>query len=188
MADLPETIYQINLIIENGSCVESANSYVSLEYADAYAVNRNYTTWINQTEYVKKSAIIKAMDYVDNIFDWRGSKMYKDQSLAFPRKDIIDDDGFNRSGEIPEKLKKAICEAAFYVYKQFSLYVTKDTNGVLKKDRKKTDVVEIEKEYFSSDEVKIDYTSAYESLDNLLKGLFNQKGSGSSVNVKAIWE
>ncbi len=181
------TVFNITLEVEDGTGKENANSYISLAYADSYAVNRNYSDWISQSDYVKKSAIIKAMDYVDNIFNWRGRKMTKQQSLNFPRVDIIDDDGFNLSGDIPEKLKKAICEAAFYVYKQYSLFAKKDANGAVKKDRKKADVAEIEKEYFSNSEVKIDYTSTYESLDNLLSGLFIQKGTGSIVR-RVIWE
>lgn len=187
MADT-ETTYNVNLIVEDGSGKQSANSYVSLEYADAYAVNRNYKTWVTQSEYVKKSAIIKAMDYVDNLFNWKGRRAYEEQALSFPRVNIIDDDGFDVSGKIPERLKKAVCEAAFYVYKQYSLYSSQDVQGVIKKDRKKADVVETEKEYFSSEEVKIDYTSAYQSLDTLLRGLFYQKGTSASVNVRAIWE
>lgn len=183
-----ETTYNVNLIIEDGSGKESANSYVSLAYADAYAINRNYTTWIGQSDYVKSAAIIKAMDYVDNIFDWKGRRMHMNQALKFPRVDIVDDDGFDYSGKIPEQLKKAICEAAFYVQRQYSLYAKQDPNGVLKKDRKKADVVETEKEYFSKEEVKIDYTSAYESLDTLLRGLFFQKGQKGFHNVRAIWE
>ena len=182
------TTYEINLVLEDGSGMSDANSYVSLAYADAYMVNRNYTAWLTQSEYVKKAAIIKAMDYVDNIFDWKGTRLYKDQALSFPRKGLIDDEGFDYSGEIPEKVKKAICEAAFYVYKSYSLYIQKDVNGALKKDKKKADVVETEKEYFSSEDVKIDYTSTYQALDTMLKGLFRQKGQPGSIIKRVHWE
>ena len=185
MADITTT-YNVNLVIEDGAGTADANSYISLAYADNYAVNRNYSDWLSLNEYAKKTAIIKAMDYVDNIFTWRGRKMSKNQALNFPRLDIVDDDGFDWSGEIPEALKKAICEAAFTVRKQVSLYVTKDINGKLKKDRKKADVAEIEKEYF--DNVKIDYTTAYEELDTLLSGLIIQKGSSSDIVRRVIWE
>lgn len=185
MADTTE--FNINLIVEDGSGMMNANSYVTLAYADQYAVNRNYSGWVSQSDYVKSAAIIKAMDYVDNIFDWKGRKMYKDQALNFPRANIIDDDGFNYSGEIPERLKKAICEAAFLVYSQYTLYASQDPNGQIKKDRKKADVVETEKEYFSSSEVTVDYTSAYEALDTLLKGLFKKKGE-VCINKRVRWE
>lgn len=181
------TEFNINLVIEDGTGLTTSNSYVSLSYADQYAINRNYSGWVTQSDYVKSAAIIKAMDYVDNIFNWKGTRLYKNQSLNFPRKNIVDDDGFDYSGEIPERLKKAVCEAAFLVYSQYTLYASKDPNGAIKKDRKKADVVETEKEYFSSDEVEIDYTSAYEALDTLLKGLFHQKGD-VCINKRVKWE
>lgn len=178
---MTESTYEINLIIEDGNCKIDANSYVSLAYADTYAVNRNYSTWLNQSDYVRKAAIIKAMDYVDNLFDWKGIKMNPDQALSFPRLNIIDGNGYNRTGCIPEQLKKAVCEAAFYVQKQYSLFASNDTAGAVKKTKKKADVVDVEKEYFSSKETKIDYTSAYQSLDNLLKGLYKKKGDVSII-------
>lgn len=188
MAETSKTTYVIDLIVESGAAIPFANSYVSMEYADTYCKDRNYTTWLTQSEYVRKAAIIKAMDYVDNLFPWKGRKMYKHQTLSFPRVDIIDGDGFDRTGEIPEQLKKAVCEAAFYAYKQFSLFSKKDPNGAVKKDRKKADVTEIEKEYFSSSEFTIDWTSAYQSLDSLLDGLFIKKGDVSNhVCIPAVW-
>ena len=112
---MAETVkWNVNLVIEDGRGLSDANSYVSAEYADSYAKNRNYDKWMSQSEYVKKAAIVKAMDYVDNLFDWKGTAKFRNQSLSFPRVNIIDNNGFDRSGEIPEKLKKAVCEAAFY--------------------------------------------------------------------------
>lgn len=187
------TTYSIELIVEDGSSVASANSYVSLEYADTYCVNHGYTEWLTQEEYVRKSAVIKAMDYIDSLFPWKGKKMYRDQSLSFPRVNIVDDDGFNRTGEIPEQLKRAVCEAAFYAYSQTSLYGQIDPSGPLesKKERKKADVVEIETEvkhkYFTTDEVKIDWTSAYQSLDSMLRGLYVPKNAASHVCIPAVW-
>ena len=95
---MADTEWSINLIVEDGRGIPAANSYVSSEYADAYAKNRNYDTWLSQTDYVKKAAVIKAMDYVDNLFDWKGRKMYRDQPLSFPRVNITDRDGFDREG------------------------------------------------------------------------------------------
>ena len=62
--------FNIDLIVEDGRGVPNANSYVSTEYADAFAKNRNYDTWLTQSNYVKRAAVIKAMDYVDNIFNY----------------------------------------------------------------------------------------------------------------------
>lgn len=188
------TTYNIELIVEEGGGLADANSYVSATYADTYAKNRNYDTWLSQSEYVKKASIIKAMDYVDNLFNWKGKKKFRNQALSFPRIGIIDNDDFDRSGEIPENLKKAICEAAFYVVNQYTLFGKTDPDGPVKvnKERKKADVAEIETEverkFFSKNEVTIDWTSAFQSLDTLLKGLFNDKSSLGTVNTRVRWD
>lgn len=191
------TTYSIELIVEDGSSVASANSYVSLEYVDTYCVNHGYSDWLTQDEYVRKSAVIKAMDYIDSLFPWKGRKMYRNQSLSFPRVDISDDDGFDRTGEIPDQLKKAVCEAAFYAYNQTTLYGKRDPNGPFAKQRirsrKKADVVEIEEEteeepkFYSAGEIQIDWTSAYQSLDSMLKGLYVPKNAASHVCIPAVW-
>jgi hypothetical protein len=187
-----ETTYSIELIIEDGTAIPSANSYVSMEYADTYCKNRGYTDWLALDEYTRKSAILKAMDYIDNLFPWKGRKIYKVQSLSFPRRDIVDLDGFDRTGEIPEQLKKAVCEAAFYAYNQTTLYEKSNTSiGAVKvdKSRKKADVVEIEteKQYQFPENFKIDWTSAYQSLDKLLKGLYEDKTATNHVCIPAVW-
>lgn len=181
--------FNIDLIVEDGRGVPNANSYVSTEYADAFAKNRNYDTWLTQSNYVKRAAVIKAMDYVDNIFNWKGRKKYRDQPLCFPRVDIIDGDGFDRSGEIPEGLKKAVCEAAFYVVDQYTLFGKQDPNGPLAKERKKADVaeIEIERKFFTKDEVQLDYTSAFQALDRFLKGLYWDANDKAVVNHRAVW-
>lgn len=187
---MADTEWSINLIVEDGRGIPAANSYVSSEYADAYAKNRNYDTWLSQTDYVKKAAVIKAMDYVDNLFDWKGRKMYRDQPLSFPRVNITDRDGFDRSGEIPEALKRAVCEAAFYVVDQYTLYGKQDKDGPLKKERKKADVaeIEIERKFFTKNEVQVDWTSAFQALDMILRGLFHVKGGSGGVNVRVRWD
>lgn len=186
------TTYNIQLVVEEGKGSSESNTYVSAAYADTYAKNRNYDTWLSQSDYVKKASIIKAMDYIDNLFEWKGTKKFKNQALSFPRVNIIDTDGFDRSGEIPENLKKAVCEAAFYVVDQYSLFGKVDPDGPVKvnKERKKADVAEIETEieFFNPKEVQIDWTSAYQSLDKMLRGLFKDKSMTGSVNVRVRWD
>ena len=186
------TTYNIQLVVEEGKGSSESNTYVSAAYADTYAKNRNYDTWRSQSDYVKKASIIKAMDYIDNLFDWKGTRKFKNQALSFPRVNIVDNDGFDRSGEIPENLKKAVCEAAFYVVDQYSLFGKVDPDGPVKvnKERKKADVAEIETEveFFNPKEVQIDWTSAYQSLDTILRGLFKDKSMTGSVNVRVRWD
>ena len=127
--------------------------------------------------------------FIDNFYNWRGRKGKSSQALSFPRIDLYDDDQYLIHG-IPEKLKKACLEAAFLNSTSGSdtLFTTTDENGAIK--RQKVDSLEVE--YFSNQQNEtnlnnVDYTSIYDILNKLLKGLYKEKGDGGSVCTRAIW-
>lgn len=176
----------INLVIEDGSCISSANSYVSLDYAETYQSDRGRDDWINLAENEKKASLIKATQYVDSLFNWKGRRKFETQELNFPRVMIKDLDGFDVNG-IPKKLKDAVCEAAFYGY-QSELFTThKSETGNIKRELKEvSNAVKTEIEYFGTEESSVDYISKYAALDLILKGLYYEKGR-KTVNSTALW-
>lgn len=189
ISDTPETDSPeqeeilIEYIVEDGSCVPNANSYLTLEEANQYQANKNRSDWLALSDIEKQASLIKATQYVDELFTWKGRRKYESQNLAFPRVRIRDLDGFEVKG-IPRRLKDAICEAAFYGFSSSSeLFVTHDTNGAIKKQ--KVDVIEVE--YFSDEDKTLDAISQYASLNSLLKGLYEPKESLSSVNTRVHW-
>ena len=179
----------IKLFVEDGSCVKNANSYVTLEEVDAYQTERNRSDWLALTDEEKKSALIRATQYIDGQFDWKGIRKYDEQFLAFPRVDPRACDGFVRDYDmkpvknIPRQLKQAVCEAAYYGYKSTKLlFATYDENGAVK--RKKVDTLEVE--YFSADESFVEYVSKYAALNSILKGLYKSKDA-KSLCMRADW-
>ena len=184
MSDMSET-EDVNLIVENGTCVTGANSYISLTDADTYMKNAGHSTWSALDENTRKSCLINGTLYIDHIYSkygWYGVRKYPKQELCFPRVEIVDSDGVDLDGQIPEVLKKAVCEAAF-IATTVSLFSTKDANGAVK--RVKIDV--IEKEFFenSTNTNTVDYISPYEILDALLAGLYRTKRASNVHRV--IW-
>lgn len=95
-------------IVEDGTGVDGANSYVSLEYANEYFTLRNRTEWTG-TDAVKQGHLISATDYIEAIFGRRfiGEMTDPAQPLSWPR---IDTD--YAEDEIPDVLKRACCEYA----------------------------------------------------------------------------
>lgn len=172
MADVVEE-KEVSLIVEDGSCVPSANSYVSLEYADAYMSNTGKAAWANLPENVRKSYLINATEYIDRTYSkigWKGIKKYhRNQPLCFPRVELYDKDGFEVEG-IPEELMKAVCEASFIAIST-SLFTINAASGEVK--RKKAETLEIE--YFSSGEAKTNYISRFSVLDSLLSDFYKTK-------------
>lgn len=170
------------LIIEDGSCVENANSYCSIEFADKYMYSRNRLEWASLDDEVKKKCLIIGTDYIDKLYKWYGRRKYRQQELAFPRVELIDDDGFFVD-DIPLNLKKAVCEAAYLNRNTETLFATKEVEGAIK--RQKVDSLEVE--YFQSESSKVDYSSIYDVLNSLLYGLFKTESDQCTYNVGCIW-
>ena len=184
-----DNLPDVNLIVEDGSGLPNANSYCNLDYALEYCTMKGYTSWQSLSENEQKVFIIRGTEFVDNFYNWRGRKGCGSQALSFPRIDLYDDDQYLIHG-IPEKLKKACIEAAFLnsTSGADTLFSTKDENGAIKKQ--KVDTLEVE--YFSNQQNEtnlnnVDYTSIYDILNKLLRGLYKEKGVTGSVCTRAIW-
>lgn len=178
MADVIEE-KEVSLIVEDGSCVPDANSYVSLDFADDYMLNTGRTAWMTKTENERKSYLINATRYIDRTYSklgWKGQKKYhRRQSLCFPRVELYDKDGDEVTG-IPKELMEAVCEAGF-ISTTTSLFDVKDSSGTVK--RQKVDVLEVE--YYSESDSAGGYISRFTVLDSLLSDFYKKKGDGSRV-------
>lgn len=82
------------------------NSYATVEDLEKFANDRGIDLPEN-----KEVLLIKAMDYLNGL-DWVGKKAKPDQTLPFPRKDIVLDDYLLPSGVIPIQLIVAQCMLA----------------------------------------------------------------------------
>lgn len=172
MADIAEN-ETVNLIVEDGSCVQGANCYVTLEWADEYMRNTGRAAWASLSEDARKSYLINATAYIDRTYTkvgWKGIKKYhRKQALCFPRVELFDKDGDEVLG-IPDELKKAVCEAGF-IATTTSLFTIKDASGTVKKQ--KVDVLEVE--YYSESDSSGGYISRFTVLDSLLSDFYKTK-------------
>jgi len=87
------------IVVEDGSIVAGANSYVTLTDARNYATQRGVS--LPTDDVVLEGLIVRASDYLDLIGDYLGSPSAPDQELEWPRTSF--------SG-IPKKLISAQCE------------------------------------------------------------------------------
>lgn|SRR5574344_242814 len=173
----------ITLIVEDGTGITDANTYVDLDYANTYLSNRGRTEWTALDDETKKKCLILGTDYIDKLYKWYGKRKYKNQVLAFPRLDLYDSDDFEVDG-IPVNLKKAVCEAAYLNRSTETLFTTKDADGTVK--REKVDTLEVE--YFQkSTSTTVDYTSIYDVLNTLLYGLYKTDSDAATYNVGVVW-
>ena len=93
------------MVVEDGTGLSNADSFVSVAYADTYFSTRGVSAWASLTN--KEALLIKATDYIEAVYSesWKGVTLNDTQSLSFPR--IIDD-----ATIYPDRLKKAVCELA----------------------------------------------------------------------------
>ena len=76
------------IIVEDGSIVANANSYVTVADADTYFNLRNNTTWSNLDPTDQKAPfLILAVDYMQQMYRqrWLGWRDNVNQKLDFPR-------------------------------------------------------------------------------------------------------
>jgi hypothetical protein len=97
------------MIVEDGSIVDGADSYVSLSYANNYFASRGNTDWQALTDSDKEYALVNSTDYIETIY-WGmfvGEPVLDTQILSFPR--IADEFA---SDSVPDRLMRAVCELA----------------------------------------------------------------------------
>lgn len=98
---------------EDGTGVEDANAYVTVEDADTYMSERARAAWASLSEPQKQAAIIEATIFLDSTFQWRGEIKSTSQGIAFPRVNCVDRDGRYYDDQVPKQVKAACCELAW---------------------------------------------------------------------------
>jgi len=115
------------LIVEDGSVVADANSYVDLEYAENYHEAVLWATkWGDSDPETKTRALIMATRMIDGGFKFYGFKTNDANPLEWPRMYAQNSESagtayyvggsvsgnYYRSNEVPDRLKKATAELA----------------------------------------------------------------------------
>lgn len=143
---------------DNGT-VTGANAYVTVAAFKAYCDLRGYAyaSPVAYTDDQIAVAIIKATDYVDGRFKFRGTRRNDPltQPTQFPRANAWDDDGRGISGIHPA-LKNAVCEYAFRALTGVTLNPdpVRDSSGqAVKSFSKKAGPVEQSYEYANAGSV-----------------------------------
>lgn len=99
----------MTIIVEDGSIVSNANSYVTIAELEAYATARGVTITSAELQ------LTKSMDYIERL-SFIGVKSTQDQSLQWPRYNVIIDGYYLDSNVIPNELKNAQIETAMSIF------------------------------------------------------------------------
>lgn len=170
------------IIVENGTGLADAVSYLSVADADAYLAARGITIWAPLLEAEKEQALVRATDYLVQVYrlKWKGSRVNATQALDWPRAFVEREDYeystlngtttiggrfYYPANEVPAEVKKATAEMAL-----------RAAAGELAPDigqrtvREKVDVIEVEYDRYSAQFVK------YRAIDNILAAFLRDTG------------
>lgn len=177
----------MSLIVENGTIISGAESFISVTDADTYFSNRGNATWAGLTTTVKEQLLRKGTDYLGQAYRlrWKGSHVSTEQALDWPRNYVERDDfqpsqlnGYSVIGGIayypnnivPEEVKRACAEMAL---KSNSGELIPDLTQLVTKE--KIDVIEIEYSEYSNQ------LPRYKAIDYLLAPFL--QGNSNSMKV-----
>lgn len=118
------------LVVEDGSGVTGATSYISLVNARAFATARGKT--LSAVDATAEAALIKAMDVIESYrARFQGAKVDRDQALQWPRSGVVVDGFSIDDDEIPTCLPQA--QAALAIESQTTeLFANSDGRQVVR--------------------------------------------------------
>lgn len=127
------------LIVETGEGVSGANSYIALADAQSFIDARGLSVTLTE------GLLLSAMDPLSAV-RFKGAKADKDNPLNWPRKGVVDCEGFDvAENEIPQGVIAAQIWIAYYSEQGIDASASTSTQQIKKE---KVDVIEIE--YFES--------------------------------------
>lgn len=96
------------LVIEDGSVVSGANSYITLAEYRSWANARGINADLSDT--ILERYVLRAMDYFEQLL-FIGNKANENQPLQWPRTEALIDGYYADATEIPTVVKTALYEA-----------------------------------------------------------------------------
>lgn len=166
----------MSLIVEDGTGVSGADSYITLEYAASYHSALGNAAWAAATSEQQEVALRRAAQYLDFNYYWRGVKTAQTNAREWPRYDCLDKDGYAiASNVIPTEIKNAQAELGL---RALAGDLLADVSGGSSVIREKVDAIEVEYEKGQSRQ------SAYTIVERLLRGLI--RGGGGSRVIEMV--
>ena len=160
------------LIIEDGTVVDNANSFATDEEFKTYANLRCMT--VPATQPAREALLILAMDYIFSVESkLQGCRVSIDQELPYPRHGACANNFSIPSDSIPKSLKKAQVELALQASTS-DILISQSVQNVSKEK-----LGELEVEYFSGgswSQVRTDRADAY--LNPLLENAGSNNETG----------
>ncbi len=164
----------MSLIVEDGTGVANAASYVTEAFADTYFSDRAHlalaTTWAAATQGNKEGALREATAFCDAVWGeyYIGRRAGFVQGLLWPRSGATDDNGYELPS-IPASLQRSVCELASRALSS-PLAADVERGGEIKRISKAVGPLKKDTEYFESATVQSSYGVVSGMLASILNG------------------
>lgn len=101
-------------VVEDGTIVAGATSYITRAQADSYHDDRGNSAWADASDKDQEAALIRATDYLDREFRYIGDETdANNQTLRWPRANACRPNGVViENDEIPTEIIEATAELA----------------------------------------------------------------------------
>lgn len=172
----------MTIIVETGSIVANANSYVSVTDVRNYATLRGKGT-LPATDAAIEPYIIQAADYLEARRDgYKGTRVNPaTQQMQFPRNNVlIDDDYIIPNTSIPTMLKNAQCELVCLQIINSVDLAPIVTGGFIKSAK----VGDIAVEY--SENIRSNAQPTLPTVENFIAPLLETANAGASVRLSRV--
>lgn len=167
------------MVVENGTGLSDADSYVDVDFADNYYSARGETFWADLTDEKKEVYLIVATDFIDKEFDFYGKALNEEQALSFPRLELALKDGRKVSG-VPTVIKQAVCEAVKIVKDGIDLFLSQSENGAVTSEH----IGDLSFTYDVSK--KVEDKSLYDSINSRLRGLYRDTNKKRIFSMQVL--
>jgi hypothetical protein len=107
----------VTVVVETGTVVSGANSYISLANAELFFERYAYKAeWTAATTAAKNAALVQAANILDRQFVWEGSRVAPDsQPMQWPRENVREPDRLLPSNIVPIEVREANCLVALSI-------------------------------------------------------------------------
>ncbi len=105
----------MSIVIEDGTGLSTAESYISVADATTYFTARAVTSWgALATDALREAALRKATEYMIAMYRgrWQGWRKTEDQALCWPRYGVTVEGYLVDDDSVPETIKRACAELA----------------------------------------------------------------------------
>lgn len=169
------------LVVEDGSGLSTADSYISRDDADTYIGDySNDSDWSGASNDDKDRALRRATEWLDGRYadQWLGYRKSTDQALSWPRTGVYDRDGnYVDADSVPAEVERSTALIAVEYIKGTDLD-NSNLDGSISMKRSKVGDLEQELEYQGSLPARASY---FPTVDGLLK----KRGLILSANMTA---